>query len=243
MHLCAQTNIQLYAQANKLGYKTEDIYLISKAYTLTIEAFSGWFRPSGKTFISHLVGTASILINLKAPVDLVCAGLLHAIYAQGNLSSIKSQHLRQRIYLAFGAKTEEYIHKYTLLKWNHATLARVHEQFSILDNIDKDVLLIRLVNELEECGESKYLKYSSHEIAMMASMAEQLGFSEFASEIRVAFSKEHSDDDCSTIGQDLYAKRESGSYLVVPITCMKKPWLQGKNFLYRKLKPLLNLGV
>ncbi|NJL09589.1 MAG: hypothetical protein HC908_03480 [Calothrix sp. SM1_7_51] len=70
MHCFAQTNIQLFNQLHREGYSSTDLSLIANAYSLAMELFTGTFRPSKKTFIAHLVGTASILASLHAPPKL-----------------------------------------------------------------------------------------------------------------------------------------------------------------------------
>ncbi|MBL1211120.1 HD domain-containing protein, partial [Geminocystis sp. GBBB08] len=75
---CAQTNLQLFNQLYFLNYSEDNCQRVAQAYELATSLFTAQFRSSGKTFISHLVGTASILANLSVSVDLVIAGLLHA---------------------------------------------------------------------------------------------------------------------------------------------------------------------
>src|SRR5437879_11925353 len=84
MHHFAQTNIQLINQLRRNGYSVTEIGSVLTSYELTMRLFTGRFRASGKTFIAHLVGTASILASLRASVALVTAGLLHAAYTSGD---------------------------------------------------------------------------------------------------------------------------------------------------------------
>src|SRR5208282_2979363 len=80
MHTYAQTNIQLINQLRGESYATSDLRVVVDSYELAALLLTGRFRASGKTFIAHLVGTASILGSLHAPAPLVAAGLLHAVY-------------------------------------------------------------------------------------------------------------------------------------------------------------------
>ncbi|NJP21002.1 MAG: hypothetical protein HC763_20665 [Hydrococcus sp. CRU_1_1] len=88
MYVYAQTNIQLFNQLRDRGYSNAELQEIFNAYQLTIELFTGQFRASGKTFIAHLVGTASILTHLRVSSKLIAAGLLHAAYSQGDFGGI-----------------------------------------------------------------------------------------------------------------------------------------------------------
>ena len=65
MYRFAQTNIQLLNQMYDLGYDEQEIAAVGKSYELAMILFTGRFRGSGKTFIAHLVGTASILVSVR----------------------------------------------------------------------------------------------------------------------------------------------------------------------------------
>ena len=84
MHTFAQTNIQLVNQLYRDRYTVAELRPIIACYELAMRLFTGRFRASGKTFIAHLIGTASILGSLRTPTSLVSAGLLHAAYATGD---------------------------------------------------------------------------------------------------------------------------------------------------------------
>jgi (p)ppGpp synthase/HD superfamily hydrolase len=61
----AQTNLQLYRQ---LRDRTDaDVALVAAAYELALSLFPRSFRATGKPFLCHLVGTASILDSHGAP--------------------------------------------------------------------------------------------------------------------------------------------------------------------------------
>lgn len=60
------------------GYSNTNLGCIFKPYQLAMRLFTVYFRGDGKTFIAHLVGTASILSFVGASVEVVAAGLLHA---------------------------------------------------------------------------------------------------------------------------------------------------------------------
>lgn len=74
----AQTNIQLYRQLTESGWNASDLAGIQDAYNLAARRFSRQFRPSGKPFLCHLVGTASLVAFAGAAPVVVQAALLHA---------------------------------------------------------------------------------------------------------------------------------------------------------------------
>ncbi|HCD56009.1 MAG TPA: hypothetical protein DEQ90_11340, partial [Halieaceae bacterium] len=80
----AQTNLQLRRQLVALDYSEQDVTRVDTAYQLGVPLFSAQYRASGKPFIAHLVGTASILASHHAAVDTLIAGLLHATFMTGD---------------------------------------------------------------------------------------------------------------------------------------------------------------
>lgn len=195
MYQYAQTNLQLFNQLRRDGYSNSELACIFNAYKLVTSLFTGCFRPSGKTFIAHLVGTASILSSLHAPANVVAAGLLHAAYTNGDfggsgkrgISKAKREHLTR----AVGQEVEEYVARYTALQWNEHTIPAIYDRFDALDPIDRDVLLIRLANELEEyldlsilyCANVHQQEYANHNHRFVVDMAEKLGFPALGDEL------------------------------------------------------------
>lgn len=198
MHYYAQTNIQLFNQLRREGYSNTDLSCIFKAYQLTMRLFTGSFRASGKTFIAHLVGTASIVVSLHLPANVVAASLLHAAYINGDFGDGRkgiSQTKRKQVRDVVGEEIEGYIARYTAFQWNEKTIPDICDRINSLDAIDRDVLLIRLANELEEyldlgiiyCGDVKYQRYINHSGNSIVKIAERLGFPMLANELETVF--------------------------------------------------------
>ena len=196
----AQTNIQLFNQLHHEGYSNEEIVLVRDAYQLAMRLFTGQYRPSGDTFISHLVGTASILAFLHTPISIVTAGLLHAAYIHGDFGIFSMRLIsgkkRQKIRDVVGDAVEDYIARYTSLKWNSMAISDIGDRLDNLDQIDRDVLLIRLANELEDslnCGvlycsdADRRRQYIERWGQDMVEMADRLGFPALASELSGVF--------------------------------------------------------
>jgi hypothetical protein len=83
----SQTNVQLYEQLVAAGFQLEELQTVKKAYGLAQKLFSAKFRGSGRPFLAHLVGTASILVRYGASLDVIVAGLLHSAYDFGDFGS------------------------------------------------------------------------------------------------------------------------------------------------------------
>lgn len=247
MYRYAQTNLQLYNQLRFEGYSDDDLKLIAQAYQLTLYLFTGQFRSSGKTFIAHLVGTASILASFHVSSKIVAAGLLHAVYSQGDfggwskqgISKMKQEKVRQGV----GQDVEEYVARYTALIWNTKQIFEIYNRLKQLDAIDQDVLLIRLANELEEyldlglryCGESRHQLYQEHDTQLVVQMARQLGYSALGNEIAHTLQETVS----TTIPRELCNPTgQNSSSLVLPNSCQRTPLFWFHYTLNRRLANL-----
>lgn len=108
----AQTNLQLFNQLRRARYCEADIFYICDVYNFALQIFAGRFRGSGKPFISHLIGTASILATLRVSVNVVAAGLLHAAYIYGEYGTDQrgmTDAKREQVRRAVSVETEELI--------------------------------------------------------------------------------------------------------------------------------------
>lgn len=152
-HAVARTNVQLYEQLRAAGYDESDLGRVFDAYTIAMQLHSARFRPSGRTFLSHLVGTASILAFLESPLDVVIAGLLHGAYDQGDFGDgsrgIRPDK-REQLRRAVGEEIEERVASYCRLAWNFERLTALRDVFDGLGPLERDTLLVRLANELED---------------------------------------------------------------------------------------------
>lgn len=152
MHSYAQTNVQLFNQLRSEGYSKNERQRVLTAYELAMRLFTGLFLPSGKPFIDHLVGTASILASLRVPIEIVSAGLIHAAYNHGIFGGLKggiSEAKRREVRRAVGDVGEDYVARYDRLLWSEKTAVAYRDRLDQLPPLDRDVLLIRVVNELE----------------------------------------------------------------------------------------------
>jgi len=200
MHPFAQTNIQLINQLRRDGYSSAEIGSVLSSYELSIHLFTGLFRASGKTFIAHVVGTASVLGSLRVPSKLVSAGLIHAAYTHGDFGNGEkgiSDAKRNQVRSVVGNEVEDYVAKFTALRWNEDVISAIHDSLGLLDPVGRDVLLMRLANELEEyldlgilyCGDEKrqQANYINRNGQLMTQMAEKLGFPALAATLEQAF--------------------------------------------------------
>lgn len=75
-----QTLTGLMELAVSKGYKARDLERIETSHWNALRLSNGGYRPCGRPFINHLVGTASVLVHYGFETRLVEAALLHAAY-------------------------------------------------------------------------------------------------------------------------------------------------------------------
>lgn len=218
----AQTNIQLFNQLCLAKYSEAELSYIHTAYQFGLQIFTNRFCSSGKLFLSHLVGVASILASVHAPIKVIAAGLLHAAYIDGEyetdekgITNAKREQLRSVV----GIEAEELIANYTALKWDEITIPVICDRLDMLDYKERQVLLIRLTKELEEHldlgslysanGES-HQEYIRSVLYQCVEMAHRLGFPTLAAALECNFR-----DTCAAQIPAIRTNRDS-SFLLSP---------------------------
>ena len=146
----ARTNIALYKQLHAAGWDAVHLTEVRDSYEFATKLFVGHCRASGKPFLTHLVGTASILAALGADPVTVKAGLLHAAYDQGDFGITRWRNRRVRVRRAIGDSAEAIVWRYQEVGWSETTIARMRDGLDTLRTIDRTVLLMRLANELDD---------------------------------------------------------------------------------------------
>jgi len=219
----AQTNLQLYAQMLGVAYPADAIDRVRAAYELALPLFTGAYRGSGKPFISHLVGTASILASVRARMPVVAAGLLHAAYTSGEFGTGwrgGAPWKRGRLVTAVGVEVEDLVTRYTALRWTAHTIPGIHDRLDAMDESERDVLLIRLANELEDHADLGVLycsnadrrrTYVSSSLYRCVDMAARLGFPDLATALDGAFK-----ETLSAAVPPAFRRAESESFLLAP---------------------------
>ena len=195
----AQTNLQLYRQMNQCGYRAEDRERVASAYRFLMPMFAGVYRGSEKPFISHLLGTASILVALSVPVELVLAGLLHAVYMAGDFGfepgTRKTKRKRQCVRDLAGEKVEAIISAYDDIRWNVESVQHYIEHLEDLQQEKRSALKLRLANTLEDllddgmkfCPPKIDATSEDMQLAILA-LARALGYLELEAQLQLALS-------------------------------------------------------
>lgn len=143
----AQTNLELYAQAVDRGYTRQQRRRLADAYELALRQVFSLARGSGKPFIAHLVGTASLVLESDRPDDWVVGALLHALYQRRVpfRDGLSPEQRRGVIVDRFGSAVDDLVDRYTAFE--SVDLSRPPDEFPASD---ADVLTLRLADELED---------------------------------------------------------------------------------------------
>jgi Guanosine polyphosphate pyrophosphohydrolases/synthetases len=197
----AQTNLQLYRQLAAEGYDAADVETVGRAHEVGLRLFPGTYRGSGKPFLAHLVGTASVLVSLRARVPVVVTGLLHAVYTHGEfgngwpgMTDVRRAKIRSEV----GEEIEDLIARYTRLTWKRSTIPRIRAGLDGMGPVERDVLLVRLANELEDHLDLGILYLDNHadrrefmetDLPATVEMAERLGFPALAKGLAETFAE------------------------------------------------------
>lgn len=147
----AQTNLELYARAIDLGWGPNQRRSLAEAYVFALRQVFPLARGSGKPFIAHLVGTASLVMESGRPAEWVVSAMLHALYQrrvpfQGGLDP---EQRRGLIAARFGAGVDDLLHRYTTFE--SVDLGRLAPGAAADQS---DVVTLRLADELEDLSGS-----------------------------------------------------------------------------------------
>ncbi len=154
-----QTLFELLKQAFVRGYSREDVSLIGKAYHIAMTLFSDGFRPCGRPFLLHLVGTASVLVAYGFAARVVVCGMLHAAYSHasvGRLTNASLDTVKRMLQSNFDDQVELTIREYTRFRLDPVAWSNQSpEGPRTLD--DAAVIAIALANDIDEHFAGEYL--------------------------------------------------------------------------------------
>ena len=225
-HELAQTNLQLFEQMRQAGYSTADVTRVDQAYQFATRLFANQFRACGKPFVAHLVGTAAVLVWLHEETEIVIAGLLHAVYQEGDFSGSlpgMAPNKRRQLKKLFGPTIEELVAAYTGGSRNLTGIQASYASFNQMSSFERTVLTLQLANELDDYRDRAplYANNSEARLAKIKTCGEQqaemacwLGHPELADALRATYR------ECIN-GQPYSAQRSlhSDGYQIMPGSC------------------------
>lgn len=198
----AQTNLQLYLQMESHGYAPEDVAAVASAYHGAIPYFSAKYRANGKPFITHLVGTASLLVSRRAPLQEVLAALLHAAFQSGDLgvdpgrrgSAARRTVIRQLV----GADAEVLVYQYDVTDWKGLLASGALSSHDLSDPVVRGATYVFLANTLEDfldggmcglAGTRKVEAFNSGFQEAVLTLADDLSWPELGLMLRAEFDR------------------------------------------------------
>ena len=238
--LYAQTNLQLYNQMRGAGYPETDMKSLREAYDLGTRLFTAKFRGSGKPLLSHLVGTASALCALHAPATLLAAAVLHAAYIFGEFGDGRpgmTPARRALVRRSVGPEIEDLVARYHLLEWRSSTIEALHARVDTLSADERDVLLVRLANELEDhldlgvlyCGNAPERREEiGRSLRVCVDLANRIGQPALAAELERVFQEVRTAEVPEALRHP-----EDCTYMLAPASLMPKPAVSFRRILDR----------
>lgn len=183
-------------------YDIVDSKKVEQAYKLAKIAHAGNVRKSGEPWFNHCVSVAKILLELNMDSDTVCAGLLHDVVDDTDVT------LKQ-ISDSVGNGVSDLckgLSKVNGIKYGKTTIDEVESLRRLIIAMGKDirVIIIKLADRVHNMRTIDYLprerqiKYATETQEVFSGLAERLGLSTFKREL---------DDLCfKTLNPDEYAK-------------------------------------
>lgn len=248
----AQTHLQLFRQMHGNGYSATELAMVADAYRTATKLFANRFRPCGRPFVAHLIGTGAILVWLKAPIHLVVAALSHAAYQEGDFpNSLEGMTPRKRKVLsaAIGLEAEALVAAYTLGSRSLTGLRASHARFKEMSSMERDVLLMQLANELDDyrdlaanhaANAAERIEVIRQSGQLQVELAERLGRPELARALRETYA----DSIAASVAAPLVSNFADG-YAIVPNSCQIRSHILARRLgvkIRNRLRRHLGLG-
>lgn len=250
----AQTNVQLFNQLRRQGRGEEVLLLVHKTYHFAVTLYSGYFQASGKPFIAHGVGVASILAELGLPGEVIAAGLVHNIYGNGDfgdgLRNVATPARRRLLRDALGAGIEELLIRFREIRVNRNAIGAIQRNLEGISETDRHLLLMDLADWLEHYADCGIIYYGNSDWVRNRTLvngrhsidlAEQLGHPRLAKWLREAFASVEGTADWP---EDLRSPQgQAYVKLVLPRSCKLRLWPNLRRIIRRSVGPLAPRAV
>ncbi len=149
-----QTINGLLIQMHGAGFDQAALKQVVGVHALATAMFNGMHRGTGKPFLCHLVGTASAVAEYDGRLDMILAGLLHAVFDAGvfpdGRAGRPSPRHRQWLTRRVGPQIVDLLERYQRFGFAASDLQRL---LSHDVRWDRDMILLRLCNELDDISD------------------------------------------------------------------------------------------
>lgn len=176
-----------FSEVKKYITDKDDLALITRAFDYAQLKHLGQFRKSGEPYFIHLINVAYVLATLRVGPSTICAGLLHDVIEDCDISKEQLAHdFDDEI-----ATLVESVTKIGALKFKDEKeyQAENHRKIFIAMAKDVRVILIKLVDRLHNMRtlqyqpEDKQRKIAAETLDVYAPIAHRLGISEIKNEL------------------------------------------------------------
>ncbi|MBQ2509682.1 MAG: bifunctional (p)ppGpp synthetase/guanosine-3',5'-bis(diphosphate) 3'-pyrophosphohydrolase, partial [Erysipelotrichaceae bacterium] len=181
------TKKELFDQVESYITNPESIELIEKAYAYAEEKHKDQKRSSGEPYFVHCLNVAYELAKLKADPNTICAGLLHDVLEDCDVSKEEFlENFNSDIYDIVEAVTKISNLKFTDEKEYQAVN---HRKILIAMAKDVRVILVKLVDRLHNMRTLEYLpehkqkRIAKETLDVYAPIAHRLGIAEIKNEL------------------------------------------------------------
>jgi GT2 family glycosyltransferase len=147
-----QTFTGLMELALLKGYQRQDLERMEKSYWQALRLSNGGYRPCGRPFINHLVGTASVLVHYGFEARLVQAALLHAAYTHAphfDGGAQKTVDAVARRLGGLGSSLERAVRAYTVRSTRWQLLSELSNWQDAATMSDVDTAILALANDID----------------------------------------------------------------------------------------------
>ena len=165
----------------------DSLDLIEKAYNYAYEKHNGQFRKSGDPYFTHVLSVAYTLATLKCGPNTICAGLLHDVIEDCNVTKDEFiDEFGQEIY-----SLVESVTKISNLKFSDEKeyLAANHRKILMAMAKDVRVILVKLADRLHNMRTLQFMSYEKQQriaketLEVYAPIAHRLGIAEIKNEL------------------------------------------------------------
>ena len=184
------TNISIDTLINKVKdyiFKEEDIELIKKAYDFAYKKHFGQYRESGEDYIIHPLSTAIILTSIYADTNTICAGLLHDVMEDCDVTKgeIEEEFNSDIARLVDGVSKISKMHFST----ENEALVEYYKKIIVGMSEDVRVIIIKLADRLHNMRTlwalpvTKQKQKAKEVLEILAPIAHHLGIHKIKSEL------------------------------------------------------------
>ena len=178
---------QLIKKVSSYNSNAEDIQLIKKAYEYAASMHFGVKRKTGEDYILHPLNVAYILANINADQATICAGLLHDVLEDCNVTKeeLTSEFGEEIVILVDG------VTKINKLNFDTANSAMIANHKKILVGLCQDVrvIIIKLADRLHNMRtlwvhtKKKQKEKAKETLDILVPIAHRLGMNKIKSEL------------------------------------------------------------